>query len=253
MPNEELHFENAPIVEALITIEVQPLANDSMLAVQTAARALQPDYPASEPLNQLQFQFAMNLQTGTVPQQLAHHDSMFGFKFVSADKRQLVVFRRNGFSFSRLPPYERWASFRDEARRLWNIYRSAAGSIRFTGFALRYINRLFIPVREPVERYLRIYPELPNNPDGSSQTIHNMYMRMHIRLEEPEGELVIQQALLPTERTDFATVSIDFDLRFPTPVGCSDDFVWTTLETARHKKNQLFVDSLTPTFLETFR
>ncbi len=255
MPNEELHFENAPIVEALITVELQPLADDPMLAVQTAAQALNPDYPAPEPLNQfqVQVQFGVNLQAGAVPQQSSRHDPMFGFRIASADKRQLVVFRRNGFSFSRLPPYERWSSFRDEARRLWNLYRSAAGTVRITGFGLRYINRLFIPLQEPVERYLRVYPEIPSDPDGSSPTIYDMYMRVNRMLEEPAGHLIIQQAMLPMERPDFVTISLDFDLRFPTPAGCSDDYVWGTLESARNKKNQLFIDSMTPTFLETFR
>ena len=253
MPIEELHFEHAPIVEALITIEVQPLTDASMLALEATARAVQPDYPTSEPLNQFEIQVGLNIQAGFIPQQTIAHDPRFGFKLVSSDKRQLAVFRRNGFGFSRLPPYETWGTFRDEARRLWNLFRAAAGEVTFTGFGLRYINRLYIPVAERIDNFLRLYPEVPNNPDGSTPTIHGLYMRLDSNLEEPTGHLIIQEAMLPTERHDSATISLDFDLRYPTPAACTEDFVWETLEGARQKKNHLFVNSLTPTFLETFR
>ena len=253
MPIEELHFEHAPIVEALITIEVQPLTDASMLALETAVRAIQAEYPTSEPLNQFEFQFGLNIQSGFAPQQTIAHDQRFGFKLVSADKRQLAVFRRNGFGFSRLPPYERWETFQREAQRLWNLFRETVGDVNFTGFGLRYINRLYLPIARRVDDFLRLYPEVPNNPDGSTPTINGLYMRLDSNLEEPVGHLIIQEAMLPMERQDSATISLDFDLRYPTPAGCTEEFVWETLEGARRKKNHLFVNSLTPTFLETFR
>ncbi len=94
-------------------------------------------------------------------------------------------------------------------------------------------------------------PQLPDNPDGSPMSVSNLYLRVDSILER--GNLIIQQAMLPMERSDSATISLDFDLRFPTPQGCTDEFVWDTLESARNKKNSLFVACLTPKFLETFR
>ena len=41
-----------------------------------------------------------------------------GYIFASSDERQIFQARLDGFSFSRLAPYDRWETFRDEARRL---------------------------------------------------------------------------------------------------------------------------------------
>lgn len=255
MPQEELHLEHAPIVEALIAIDVGPPLNDEVMSrVDTAAQAFHADYPESEPFGQFQFKFGVNVQAGHIPQQSAQHDSSFGRKYVSSDKRQLVVFRRDGFSFSRLPPYQRWASFRTEARRLWEIYRSATTPTPIVRFGLRYINRVSIPVGTPMNEFLKLYPEVPDNPDGSPRAINSSYMRVDSILTEiPAGRLIIQQAALPPEREGFATLSLDFDISIMTAGGTTEEYVWDTLESARHIKNQIFVRSLTPEFLETFR
>ncbi len=154
-------------------------------------------------------------------QQPILQDALFGRKHISADKRQLAVFRRNGFSFSRLPPYERWQSFRDEAKRLWKIYRDVASEQLITRWGLRYINRIDIPLKTPLENYLTIYPELPPNADGSLRSINSSYMRVDGIVEEiPSGRLVIQQASLPPGKGDFATLSLDFDISVALMPGC---------------------------------
>ena len=252
MATDELHLNHAPIVEALISIDVEPLGGEQTSKLYTAGQTLKPEYPESEPLNQLQIAFGVTFQPSGISHQTSHQGSPYGHKFVSKDKRQLLLFRHNGFTFSRLPPYDRWDSFRSEARRIWNIYRDAVGPVTIKQFGLRYINRVLVPIGEPIERYLKLFPNIPDNPDGSPRTIQGSYMRVDSMLEEPVGQLIIQQAMLPMMQEGFATLSLDFDLRFQFE-SSTEDYVWTTLETARHIKNQLFVDSLTSTFLETFR
>ena len=59
-------------------------------------------------------------------------------------------------------PYGRWETFRNKARRLWNLYSSIAMPESVTRAAMRYINRIDIPdVAEGIrlEDYLRTYPE----------------------------------------------------------------------------------------------
>jgi uncharacterized protein (TIGR04255 family) len=252
MTPDDLHLEHAPIVEALIVIDVEPLNDETMSRVQTVAEGFRTDYPESEPLRQSQFKLGMDLRSGGIISR-ASDDASFGRKYVSKDKRQLVVFRRDGFNFSRLPPYERWDSFRSEAKRLWKFYRSATGPAPIVRFGLRFINRVFIPFGRSISEFLKMYPELPNGPDGSSLTVNSSYMRVDSALTEPRGQLIIQQATLPAEREGFATLSLDFDLSFIPIQGSGEEYVWDTLESARHIKNQLFVDSLTPSFLETFQ
>jgi len=246
----EFHLERAPIVEAIIAFTIEPILSDELMnAVQTAGESIREDYPQSEPLRQLQLQLGFGPGMSPINQSTQRD---VGWKLVSSDKRQLVVFQRNGFSFSRLPPYLQWSSFRDEARRLWEVYRGATGNVQIVRFGLRYINRVNIPIGKPIEDYLRLYPELPGTKDGSRRTLHSSYLRADSMLTEiPDGYLIIQQATLPSESLDVATLSLDFDISVTKHV--TEEYVWETLEVARDVKNQLFRDSLQPEFLETFR
>lgn len=252
MTYDDFHLERAPIVEALITIDVEPLSEVSIAEVEAASAAIQRNYPGSEPLTQVEVQFGFGPGMSSLHQQQSQQN--IGRKYVSSDKRQLVVFRRNGFSFSRLPPYQRWESFRDEAKRLWQVYRSAAATAQIMSFGLRYINRVNIPFGRPVDEFLKLYAEVPGNADGSVRSITSSYLRVDSMLTEiPAGRLIIQQATLPPQETDFATLSLDFDIRIKPDKQIADEDIWVTLEVARRVKNQLFVESLKPEFLETFR
>lgn len=253
MANEELHLEHAPIVEAVIAIDVgTPLSDEQMRDVEKAASTFQSEYPISEPLGL--FHVQLNMGGGRPPEQTTQSDATFGRKYVSGDKTQLVVFRRSGFSFSRLPPYQRWTSFRNEAKRFWDIYRLAAGPMPIVRFGLRYINRISVPIGENVNKYLRLFPEVPDNRDGTPRIINASFMRVDSMLKEIDnGRLIIQQAALPPQDPDTATLSLDFDITVQVPQSVSEEYVWDTLEIARNLKNEIFVDSLTPEFLETFR
>lgn len=253
MPGSEFHLENAPIAEAIIGIDVAVLSDDGMRAVEDASTEINDDYPQSEPLTQLQFQFGFGPgMTQLHPSQAAQQN--YGRKHVSRNRNQLAVFRRNGFSFSRLPPYQRWQSFRDEAKRIWRIYRSATGPVPIVRFGLRYINRVNIPTGQPVQQFLRLYPEVPSYPDGALRTINSSYIRVDSILTEiPGGNLIIQQATLPPERSDFVTLALDFDISVTPEGNVTEEYVWDTFEIARAIKNELFKASLTPAFLETFR
>jgi uncharacterized protein (TIGR04255 family) len=250
---DDFHLERAPIVEALIAIDIgEFLSDESIASVEAASAELREAYPQSEPLRQVQLRFGIGPEMSPIQPQSAQTD--FGRKYVSSDKRHLVVFRRNGFAFSRLPPYQRWESFRDEAKRCWTIYRTASGSVPIVRFGLRYINRIYIPVGKRIDDFLNLYPEIPSNQDGSLRTINTAYMRVDSMLTEIEnGSLIIQQATLPPEREGHATFSLDFDISVAPSSAPTEDLIWETLETARGVKNQLFVDSLKPSFLETFR
>jgi len=46
-----------------------------------------------------------------------------GFIFTSADDKQPFQVHLNGFTTNRLGSYPAWNAVRDEARRLWNVYR----------------------------------------------------------------------------------------------------------------------------------
>lgn len=248
MPDHEFHLARAPIAEALISLQIEPMPGDKLHLLEAAAAEIRSDYPASEAIAQLGFQ----LRTLGGQVEASHQGQPWGYRLTSEDKRQIVLLQLDRFSFSRLHPYERWDGFKTEARRLWSIYSRTIGPVRIRAFGLRYINKLHIPFGRSLSEFLNIYPEIADYPDGTAGKTVSSYLRVDSILEVPSGQLIIQQASLPADEEGHAALSLDFDLQFNN-LGQTEEYVWDTLETARHLKNQLFVDSLKPTYLETFR
>lgn len=65
-----------------------------------------------------------------------------GFQFWDAEKVRVFQARLDGFTYSRLAPYDCWEDLCGEARRLWRQYREFAKPERVSRIAVRYINRL---------------------------------------------------------------------------------------------------------------
>lgn len=123
MVKEIQHFTKAPIVEAIVGIDlVELLGNDSLPTLKSLGEQLQPEYPSTEDIFMGQVKF--DLGSGSQSKQENTH---LGYFFKSSDRLQVVQARQNGFGFSRLAPYQDWNQFISEAKRIWALYRHAIG------------------------------------------------------------------------------------------------------------------------------
>ena len=176
-----------------------------------------------------------------------HH----GHAFKSKDRLQIVQTRLDGFGFSRLAPYQSWESFRDEARRLWAIYRTVVQPTRVTRVAVRYINRLDLPLPfDDLTDYLRTVPEVaPDLPQG----LAGYFMRLVIPNDDIESVLVINQALIEPTTEDMSSVILDFDLSRQANLPSDEDALWTIFDVLRERKNEVFEACITDRARELFR
>ncbi len=129
----------APIAEAVIGIRAQANVEWNEEAVRSALSAKLPDYPDIESLKQVQI--AAMFEPGVLPSQ-RQEESWYGLKATSADKRQIVQFKRDGFLFSRLAPYQDWNRFCDEAVRLWLVHAEVTRPAEIQRIGVRFINRM---------------------------------------------------------------------------------------------------------------
>ena len=124
MSSETLHFNKAPIVEAIIGLDLEEmLGDDSLVALKGLGQRLLNSYPTCEDLRMSQFE----LTIGSQPKQM---DTQIGYFFKSMDGLNVIHARRNGFAFSRLAPYQNWDVFLAEAKRSWTLYREVIGPIK---------------------------------------------------------------------------------------------------------------------------
>jgi len=169
----------------------------------------------------------------------------------SMDQRQIFQARIDGFTFSRLAPYDRWESFRDEARRLWAAYRMIAQPERVTRIAVRYVNRLDLPLPlRDFKDYLRTVPEVsPALPQG----LTNFFMQLHIPQDDLDAMLLLNQAMIPPAHGGVVSVVLDIDLFRSKDLPDDDDSMWGIFEQLHTRKNDIFEGCITDLTRELIR
>jgi uncharacterized protein (TIGR04255 family) len=238
MMSQTRHYQNAPITEAIIDLRVESasrLSADTLESVGEGERDLYPDRkPILMGTGYLQWGEQVSAAASSSP---------LGTRFVSTDGRVVWQARVDGFTISRLAPYDRWESFRDEARRLWTIYRAQLQSPTVQRIAVRYINRFDIPCgRLKLKEYFRTYPEvspeLPDEPAG---------LLLHLRIPQRDmlGEVLINQAIVPPASENVRSVVLDLDLYRAESVPDEEGPLWELFEELHIRKNALFEACIT--------
>jgi uncharacterized protein (TIGR04255 family) len=236
----ETSYPKAPITEAIIDLQVvlpEGLSAQNLSPFFDLVTSL---YPHKQTLNRLvgQLEFAVPgsaSATSTATE--------IGLMLRSADGKQVVQVHTSGFTFSRLAPYERWSSVRDEARRLWDLYRNIAKPTKVSRLALRYINRIDIPLPiRDFKDYLNTLPELsPTMPQG----LAGFFMQLTVPLQDLRATLIVNEAMVPPPGPEVVSVALDIDVFRLDALPADEDGVWALFEELRAKKNQIFEACIT--------
>lgn len=242
----ESHYSKAPITEAILDIQVEAgegVTTHSLAGCQDSVLA---EYPTKRELKAAfaHFEMGPRLAASATSQEL-------GFAFISADGKQLFQVRTTGFTANRLAPYERWESFSQEARRLWNIYREAAKPGRITRIALRYINRIDIPT-SPVELkdYFQTSPEVAR---GLPQSMAGFFMQILLPLEDLKAAVNIVETIVEPPQPGTVSVVLDLDLFRTVELPGTEEEMWNLFELLRVKKNAVFDNCITEKTKELIR
>ena len=236
MSTQPIHFDKAPIVEAIVGIDFEEtLPIEVLETLKVLGETLKPDYPTVENLTFGEYK----IQVGSPVSQI---ETQIGYFFKSADGLQVVHAKRNGFGFSRLKPYQSWGEFIAEAKRTWGIYRSVLGAASLAKFSVRYINKLTWPSDGKIEDYLAVYPHIP---EGLPQLLSGCFVRLDYPLSEPqEGKLTQQIASVPESQQEFVSFVLDNEFTFAA-LGLQDREVWQRIEQCQDLKNVVFLSSIT--------
>lgn len=240
MASAPLHFDKAPIREAIIAIQVHDLPDSIIEELRKLPQGVRDTYPKSTQISLSQFVGEISPQRTAA----SAHQRSLGLQFNSTDSKQLFQVRLNGFSFHRLAPYESWKPFRDEACKLWGLYRKFVGPVKIVNFSVRYVNALVVPAPGLLEDHIRVYPQLPPE---IPQMLRNYYIRLDLPLEDEgsgDGILTMTQTLLPSEP---GTSSILLDNLFMyAALDVPDDILWKRIDAVQAVKNRVFLATLTP-------
>jgi len=232
-------YANAPITEGLIDIRVELPPHVNLESLDAIYEQVQGKYPTREERLLFQGQLSAGAQVGASAKQ-----TKIGYLFRSANGKHVLQARLDGFTFSRLKPYENWAALRDEAKALWATYREILRPIRVTRVAVRYINQIDVPLaRFELKDYFRTFPEV--SPD-LPQDLGAFLMQLQIPLADLGAVLLLAQTpVVPSPSADVTSVILDIAvLREHSGFG-SDDEIWEVLESFRQRKNGVFEGCIT--------
>lgn len=232
------HYAKPPITEAVIDIRIQSAPHLFVSKFDGPSEQIKAEYPKRENITITEAQMTF----GPEPSASAT-GTKIGYLFRSLDGKFIVQMRTNGFTLSRLAPYAHWDSLRDEARKLWNVYREAAQPVVPTRVAVRFINRIDIPLpMRDLSDYLRTFPEVSKD---LPQLLNGYLMQLLIALEQGTM-LSLIQATVPAPNPQVSSISLDIDIFKESPAEFdSDEKVWEFLESLRDKKNEVFEGCIT--------
>jgi len=240
-------YPKAPITEAIIDLRVEPRAELSLEELEGVRIGEEARYPR---LNKIfQTEGTITVQDGVPPSATAQHQ-LLGYRFTSEDGKAIWQSRRDGFTFSQLAPYASWEPFRDEARRLWMLFRDRSAPVAVERLAVRYINRIDIPSPSiDLKDYFRTSPEI--SPD-LPQSLAGFFMQLSIPQSDLCGQALINQTIIPQSRDDVVSVVLDIDLIRAADVPNTEDAIWDLFEKLRVRKNEVFEACITDTTRRLF-
>lgn len=240
------HYPKAPITEAVIDLRVELPQGVSANSLDQVHKGEETSYSIVEPLMSNFGQMVFGQQASA-----SASSSPMGFLFRSADKKQIYQARLDGFTMSRLAPYGRWEEFRSEGRRLWNSYRTVAQPSKVVRAAVRYINRINIPL--PVNDfgdYLRTAPQVSTDlPQGLS----GYFMQLMLPLPDIKGYALINETIIEPASPNVVSIVLDIDIFRTDDLPSAENDLWALLEQFRHVKNNVFEACITDKTRGLFR
>jgi len=238
---ERMHYKKAPITEALIDIRVELSSELRFEDLSAFRKHVSTDYPREETRNLSQ---AMLLFGPSV--QASAQQQPWGFMFRNETNTQVVQVRLDGFTFSRLEPYEDFEHLRDEARRLWDIYRELVRPKKVVRIAVRYINQLNLPgTRVEPEDYLKTFPHLSGDLPKDLRDFGPFLMNLRVPQPDLKGLLIINEAGTPPKKPETVSIILDLDLSVESPAIESEEEMWAFFQKLRERKNLYFEACIT--------
>jgi uncharacterized protein (TIGR04255 family) len=238
-------YPHAPITEAVMEIRVRARDALDVDALRALSQASEEEFPHTNE----QYSVETVIATGPPTVQTITPQKL-GFQFRNAAGDKVIRVQTDAWSFSKLAPYQSWEAFRDQGRELWAKYRELMHPEQITRVAVRYVNRLDLPLPfDDFKQFLRTVPEIsPDLPQGLS----NFFLQAQIPQLDIEALLILNMMLVPPPNPTVSSVVLDLDLFRSTNLPHSEEAIWAYLEVLRVRKNVAFEACITDAMRKRF-
>jgi len=240
-------FPNAPITEAILDIRAELPEKVKFEDLVDFQDSIRERFPGKKERRSYEAVVQLSQEgVSTIPSQ----HKIDGYLFESLVEKKVVQARLDGFTFNKLKPYENWETFCREGRELWNLYSKIAHPTKIIRIALRYINKIEIPLPlKDFEEYMLTLPQIaPDLPQALAQ----FFMRLVIPKIEIESNAIVTLAI---EKVIDQKLSLIFDIDVSRDAVYVDnkEEIWSDFEKLRDFKNEIFFKSITYKTKEFFK
>lgn len=246
--SQDITFSNPPITEALIDVRVTLPKEITLEQLSIFHEDIKKYFPHKKE----RFSGRFQIKAGAAPEIVASSNKVDGFLFNSEDGKKIVQARLDGFTFNKLRPYSNWKDFSAEAKYLWGHYVEIAKPINIVRLALRYINKIELPLPfNDFKEYILTIPEIaPAIPQG----LAGFFMQLVIPNPEIKASAVITETIqAKSDNVGVLPLIFDIDISRNVVLDTTSQEIWQVLEQLRNFKNQIFINSLTAKAKELFK
>lgn len=232
---------HAPLREAIIDVRVLLPKGVEANVFSDLGADLAERYPNRTDQNSVTGEVRLGGEEGFVARKSGQ--THIGYMFRSGDGSQVVQFRTNGFTFSRLAPYTDWEQVFPEAMELWKRYLGLARPTEVVRLATRYVNDMRFPLPMELADYLTAPPP---QPPGIPNEVIGFLTQLAVRDPERGFKVNIVQTIGEL-RPDEVSIILDIDaFQDGLAIAPEDETqVRERFQALRELKNDVFFKSIT--------
>lgn len=245
--NKVNSYPRAPITEALFDIQVELPKKVTVADLDRLSSEISSDYPGKQARQRFAGRFELKASQGPVESIDLGID---GFLNWSSDKKQVVQFRLDGYTFSRVKPYIGWDEHFQEVVKNWNLYAKKLSPIRVKRVAVRFINIIELPLKNPMlNEYFISFPRAPIK----TSVLSNFFNRMEFFLSDFDARATVTQTLAKSNSPTATPIILDLEVFREISSQPDIKMLSETFKVLRDIKNDIFQECLTQKTKDLFK
>ncbi len=236
-------YNRPPIVQAVFEVRFDGDSNKRIM--ERIVKKLSSRYPNTEQEHTWNFQI-----DGEKAPEVTQSPVAAGYKLSSSEKTDVVLIKPNSFAVVRHAPYEGWDVFKEEFENVWSVVKKICGFRPVTRLALRYINRLDIPLPSTKHEvpgileesdYINIAVVVPKD----IVPAFNRYNIEFASTTSREFKYTVRTGPAPAPLVDHFSIVLDLDVYKDIDLPQDESAVFSVVEELREEKNYLFENFVT--------
>lgn len=240
-------YKRPPILEAVIDVQFKTALKN--VVFNKFCKKLAKKYPV---VNEVYRDIGIVVEISKdVTKAHALDNRTTGSRFESHDSEWVIILYPKQFSFIRLAPYIGWDKFLDEFKAFWKIFKQVSDSKALSRLAVRYVNRIDIPLDKGVNS-INIADYLNVGVNTPEDIIIDGYETVFKVNVDESYSAIVRTATDTQAIPKTAALLLDVDLFTYNSLSQKDEGIYEQLLQLRDKKNELFEKFITPKSRELF-